>query len=49
MREEARNYMPVYTENELQELEEQTVADTTVDEFYENVDYDEYDEYYDEE
>ncbi len=48
--EEARSYMPVYTEEELKELEEEKHEDTNAyDDFYDDVDYDEFDEYYDEE
>ena len=42
--EEARSYMPVYTDDELEELEDETEEDN----YYDDVDYDEYDKYYDE-
>ena len=42
--EEARSYMPIYTDDELEELDDE-VED---DDYYDNVDYDEYDKYYDE-
>ena len=42
--EEARSYMPVYTDDELEELENETEEDN----YYDDVDYDEYDKYYDE-
>ena len=42
--EEARSYMPVYTDDELEELEDENEEDN----YYDNVDYDEYDKYYDE-
>ncbi len=42
--EEARSYMPVYTDDELEELDEENEEDS----YYDDVDYDEYDKYYDE-
>lgn len=42
--EEARSYMPVYTDDELEELEDEYEEDS----YYDDVDYDEYDKYYDE-
>lgn len=42
--EEARSYMPVYTDDELEELEDEVEEDS----YYDDVDYDEYDKYYDE-
>lgn len=42
--EEARSYMPVYTDDELEELEDENEEDN----YYDDVDYDEYDKYYDE-
>ena len=42
--EQARSYMPVYTDDELEELED----DEYEDNYYDDVDYDEYDKYYDE-
>ena len=42
--EEARSYMPVYTDDELEELEDEEYEDN----YYDDVDYDEYDSYYDE-
>ena len=42
--EEARSYMPVYTDDELEELEDEYEEDN----YYDDVDYDEYDKYYDE-
>ena len=42
--EEARSYMPVYTDDELEELEDEVEEDN----YYDEVDYDEYDKYYDE-
>ena len=42
--EEARSYMPVYTDDELEELEDEVEEDN----YYDDVDYDEYDKYYDE-
>jgi N utilization substance protein A len=42
--EEARSYMPVYTDDELEELDD----DVEEDNYYDEVDYDEYDKYYDE-
>jgi len=43
--EEARNYMPVYTDEELESLD---YDEEEADNYYDNVDYDEYDKYYDE-
>jgi len=43
--EAARNYMPVYTDEELESLDDDY---EDVDDFYDNIDYDDYDEYYDE-
>ena len=43
--EAARNYMPVYTDEELEGLDDDYEE---VDDFYDNIDYDDYDEYYDE-
>ena len=42
--EEARSYMPIYTADELEELEDEVDDDS----YYDDVDYDEYDKYYDE-
>ena len=42
--EEARSYMPIYTDDELEELEDEVEEDN----YYDDVDYDEYDKYYDE-
>ena len=42
--EEARSYMPVYTDAELEELDED---EEETDNFYDTVDYDDYDEFYD--
>ena len=42
--EEARSYMPVYTDDELKELDDENEEDN----YYDDVDYDEYDKYYDE-
>lgn len=42
--EQARSYMPVYTDDELEELEDEEYEDN----YYDDVDYDEYDSYYDE-
>ena len=42
--EEARSYMPVYTDDELEELDDEVEEDN----YYDDVDYDEYDKYYDE-
>lgn len=42
--EEARSYMPIYTDAELEELD----SDEEEDNYYDDVDYDEYDKYYDE-
>ena len=42
--EQARSYMPVYTDDELEELEDEEYEDN----YYDDVDYDEYDKYYDE-
>ena len=42
--EEARSYMPVYTDDELEELDDEVEEDS----YYDDVDYDEYDKYYDE-
>lgn len=42
--EEARSYMPIYTDDELEELEDEYEEDN----YYDDVDYDEYDKYYDE-
>lgn len=42
--EEARSYMPIYTDDELEELEDENEEDN----YYDEVDYDEYDKYYDE-
>lgn len=43
--EEARSYMPVYTEDELESFDND---EEEYDSYYDNVDYDEYDKYYDE-
>ena len=43
--EEARSYMPVYTDDELESLD---YDEEETDNYYDNVDYDEYDKYYDE-
>ena len=43
--EEARNYMPVYTDEELESLDDDYEE---VDDYYDNVDYDDFDKYYDE-
>lgn len=43
--EEARSYMPVYTEDELESLD---MDEEENDNYYDTVDYDEYDKYYDE-
>ena len=43
--EEARSYMPVYTDDELESLDYDEEED---DNYYDNVDYDEFDKYYDE-
>lgn len=43
--EEARSYMPVYTDDELENLD---YDEEEVDNYYDDVDYDEYDKYYDE-
>lgn len=43
--EEARSYMPVYTDDELESLD---YDEEEVDNYYDNVDYDEFDKYYDE-
>lgn len=42
--EEARSYMPIYTDDELKELDDENEEDN----YYDDVDYDEYDKYYDE-
>jgi len=44
-REEARSYMPVYTESELEELEQDYAPK---DDFYDDIDFEDYDDYYDE-
>jgi N utilization substance protein A len=43
--EQARNYMPVYTDEELESLDDDYEE---VDDYYDNVDYDDFDKYYDE-
>lgn len=43
--EEARSYMPVYTDDELESLD---YDEEETDNYYDNVDYDEFDKYYDE-
>ena len=43
--EEARSYMPVYTDDELENLD---YDEEETDNYYDTVDYDEYDKYYDE-